>query len=74
MIICTPAGFERYFARMAAESQGTEPPEWARRPLPKVTTLGPRSALNPSRDDTPERPADRMGCHLRADGDERVAV
>jgi mannose-6-phosphate isomerase-like protein (cupin superfamily) len=41
LIICTPAGFERYFARMAAETQGTEPPEWARQPLPEVTTLGP---------------------------------
>jgi uncharacterized RmlC-like cupin family protein len=41
LIICTPAGFERYFARMAADSHGTEPPEWARQPLPEVTTLGP---------------------------------
>lgn len=41
LIICTPAGFERYFARMAAERQGTEPPEWAKQPLPEVTTLGP---------------------------------
>jgi hypothetical protein len=41
LIICTPAGFERYFERMAAERQGTEPPEWARQPLPEVTALGP---------------------------------
>jgi hypothetical protein len=41
LIICTPAGFERYFARMAAERQGTELPKWAKQPLPKVTTLGP---------------------------------
>jgi len=27
LIICTPAGFERYFARMAAERQGIEPPD-----------------------------------------------
>jgi hypothetical protein len=26
---------------MAAERQGTEPPEWAKQPLPEVTTLGP---------------------------------
>jgi mannose-6-phosphate isomerase-like protein (cupin superfamily) len=41
LIVCTPAGFERYFARMAAESQGIDPPEWARQPIPEVTTLGP---------------------------------
>ena len=41
LIICTPSGFERYLARMAAERQGTEPPEWARQPLPEVDTLGP---------------------------------
>ena len=41
LIICTPAGFERYFARMAAERHGTEIPEWALQPLPDVTTLGP---------------------------------
>ena len=29
LIICTPAGFERYFERMAAERRGEEPPEWA---------------------------------------------
>jgi quercetin dioxygenase-like cupin family protein len=39
LIICNPAGFERYFARMAAERQGTEPPDWAKQPLPEVTTL-----------------------------------
>ena len=26
LLVCTPAGFERYFARMAAERQGTVPP------------------------------------------------
>jgi quercetin dioxygenase-like cupin family protein len=41
LIVCTPAGFERYFARMAAERQGTEPPDWALQPPPAVTTLGP---------------------------------
>jgi quercetin dioxygenase-like cupin family protein len=41
LIVITPAGFERYFARMAAERSGREPPEWARRPVPEVTTLGP---------------------------------
>ena len=41
LIICTPAGFERYFARMAAEAQGVEPPDWARQPIPEVQILGP---------------------------------
>lgn len=41
LIICTPAGFERYFARMAAERAGTEPPEWATGPIPDVITVGP---------------------------------
>jgi quercetin dioxygenase-like cupin family protein len=41
LLIVTPAGFERYFARLAAERQGVEPPEWARGPIPNVTTLGP---------------------------------
>ena len=42
LIVCTPAGFERYFARMAAERQGLAPPEWALQPIPEVTTVGPR--------------------------------
>jgi quercetin dioxygenase-like cupin family protein len=41
VLVITPAGFERYFARMAAERQGIEPPEWARQPVPEVTTVGP---------------------------------
>ena len=40
LIVCTPAGFERYFARMAAERQGVDPPEWALQPIPEVTTVG----------------------------------
>jgi quercetin dioxygenase-like cupin family protein len=41
LIVCTPAGFERLFARMAAERQGVEPPDWALQPIPEVTKLGP---------------------------------
>ena len=41
LIVCTPAGFERYFARMAAEREGTDPPEWALQPIPEVTRVGP---------------------------------
>ena len=44
LIVCTPAGFERYFARMAAERQGTDPPAWALQPIPPVTRLGPTIA------------------------------
>jgi mannose-6-phosphate isomerase-like protein (cupin superfamily) len=42
LIACTPAGFERYFARLAAERQGVDPPDWALQPLPPVETVGPR--------------------------------
>jgi hypothetical protein len=41
LIVCTPAGFERYFARMAAEREGIDPPGWAMQPIPTVTRLGP---------------------------------
>jgi hypothetical protein len=47
LIICTPAGFERYFARMIAERAGVEPPEWALQPLPEVTRVGPRIGERP---------------------------
>ena len=47
LIVCTPAGFERYFARMAAEREGVEPPDWALQPVPEVTRVGP--AIDPSR-------------------------
>jgi quercetin dioxygenase-like cupin family protein len=40
-LICTPAGFERHWARMAAEAAGVEPPQWARQPIPEVTVVGP---------------------------------
>src|ERR687885_2485426 len=36
LIVCTPAGFERYFARMAAERAGEDPPAWAMQPVPEV--------------------------------------
>jgi quercetin dioxygenase-like cupin family protein len=42
VLVCTPAGFERYFARMAAERAGEEPPEWALQPIPEVTRVGPQ--------------------------------
>jgi mannose-6-phosphate isomerase-like protein (cupin superfamily) len=47
LIVCTPAGFERYFARMAAERRSEEPPEWALRPIPESTVVGPRIGERP---------------------------
>ena len=41
LIICRPAGFERNFARMAAEIEGVDPPDWALQPVPEVTKVGP---------------------------------
>jgi quercetin dioxygenase-like cupin family protein len=40
-MVITPAGFERYFARLAAERAGVDPPDWALQPLPEVTRVGP---------------------------------
>ena len=42
VLVCTPAGFERYFGRMAAKQAGEEPPEWALGPIPAVTQVGPQ--------------------------------
>jgi quercetin dioxygenase-like cupin family protein len=41
LIVCTPAGFEREFARRAAANSGVEPPAWAMQPIPEVTVVGP---------------------------------
>jgi quercetin dioxygenase-like cupin family protein len=42
VIVCTEAGFERHFARVAAQQAGAEPPDWARQPSPEVTRVGPQ--------------------------------
>lgn len=42
LLVCTPAGFEREFARRAAKETGTDPPMWALKPIPDVTYVGPR--------------------------------
>ena len=42
LLVCTPAGFERVFARRAAKQAGVEPPAWALQPIPEVTYVGPR--------------------------------
>ena len=41
LLTCTPAGFERHWARIAAEAAGVEPPQWALQPIPEVTVVGP---------------------------------
>jgi quercetin dioxygenase-like cupin family protein len=41
VLVCTPAGFERHWARLAAEQAGVEPPQWAMQPVPEVTVVGP---------------------------------
>ena len=41
VLVCTPAGFERHWARLAAEQAGAEPPQWALQPVPEVTVVGP---------------------------------
>jgi mannose-6-phosphate isomerase-like protein (cupin superfamily) len=42
LLICTPAGFERYFQQMAAKQAGVEPPPEALEPWPEVTVVGPQ--------------------------------
>jgi quercetin dioxygenase-like cupin family protein len=41
LLVITPAGFERYFDRIAARISGSEPPPEAAKPIPEVITLGP---------------------------------
>jgi len=41
LLTCTPAGFERHWARLAAEAAGVEPPQWALQAIPEVTVVGP---------------------------------
>jgi quercetin dioxygenase-like cupin family protein len=42
LIVCTPSGFERYFARMRAERDGVEPPQWALQDIPETIRVGLR--------------------------------
>jgi quercetin dioxygenase-like cupin family protein len=41
LLVITPAGFERYFDRIAARITGSEPPPEATKPIPEVITVGP---------------------------------
>jgi quercetin dioxygenase-like cupin family protein len=44
VLVCTPAGFERHWARIAADAAGVEPPQWALQPIPEVAVVGPQIA------------------------------
>ncbi len=48
LLVITPAGFERYFDRIAARVNGTDPPPEAAGPIPEVVVLGP--ALDETRE------------------------
>ena len=41
LIVCTPAGFERYFDQLAAELTGSDPPPEAAKPGPETVVVGP---------------------------------
>ena len=47
VLVCTPAGFERHWARLAAAAAGVEPPDWALNPIPEVTVVGLQIAGRP---------------------------
>ena len=44
LLVCTPAGLERHFARAEASTQGVEPPDWALQPSPEIIVVGPQLA------------------------------
>jgi quercetin dioxygenase-like cupin family protein len=50
VLVCTPAGFERYFDRIAARQAGVDPLPEAMKPWPEVVRVGPRIG---DRADTP---------------------
>jgi quercetin dioxygenase-like cupin family protein len=47
VLTCTPAGFERYFDRIAADQAGVAPPPEANGPIPHTTVVGPPIAQDP---------------------------
>jgi mannose-6-phosphate isomerase-like protein (cupin superfamily) len=51
LLICAPAGFERYFDRIAADQGGNQPPPESTRPFPETITLGPPLAPLGTADD-----------------------
>jgi quercetin dioxygenase-like cupin family protein len=44
VLVCTPAGFERHWARVAAQAAGIDPPQWAMQNIPEITVVGPQIA------------------------------
>ena len=42
VLISTPAGFDRYFQRLAARAAGVDQPAEALEPWPEVTVVGPQ--------------------------------
>ena len=41
LLACTPGGFERYFAKLAAEAAGVAPPPEVAKGYPETTVVGP---------------------------------
>ena len=59
VIVITPAGFERYFDRLAARAAGVAPPATAARGWAEVTKVGPQIGdLRPAPRPAPARDAD----------------
>lgn len=50
LLVCTPAGFERYFDELAAKITGTDPPREAAKGYPETIVVGPPIARRPSPD------------------------
>jgi mannose-6-phosphate isomerase-like protein (cupin superfamily) len=42
LLVITPAGFERYLARLAAQVGGGAVPAWAEAPYPETVVVGPQ--------------------------------
>ena len=77
VLLCTPAGFEGYFARLAAQAAGEDPPRgrWRRRRRSRRSADRSASATT-SRAATPIVPADgRVNVLVRSEqSDGRIAV
>jgi quercetin dioxygenase-like cupin family protein len=41
LLVCTPGGFERYFARLAADAAGVDPPPEVAKGYPETIVVGP---------------------------------
>jgi mannose-6-phosphate isomerase-like protein (cupin superfamily) len=77
LLVCTPAGFERYFDRIAAEAAGVDPPASALEPYPETTVVGPTIGEQPDLPPATPLPAvpGRIRVLLRdGDSDGRVAL